>query len=639
MIGKTFLYIKDNKKLHRHSRRLTFADIIFAIFFIVSLLAKTCYFQFTSNLVLNPLLSQANLRMFLTTLFLLVIFSALVLCIFNKYRRGVFVASNLIFSFIIFADTLYFRYFSRAITIPVLFLVTLAGEAGESVVSILRAKDFLLFLDLPLWIIISRAIKSKWKFKRYIPKTAMVLLLVLMVGISAFYFSNRATSADSMAYNDDNYIISQEGLLYFHYYDMVRFVDENFLKDTELSVEEREKLTKFYEGRQKESDRFFGEGKGRNVIVVQMEAIQNFLINLEVGDKEVTPNLNRLVNDFVYFNNLFFQVAGGNTSDAEFLSNNSLYPVDNGSVYYRFPNNKFISLPSLLKKEGYYTSVYHAFEREYWNRDEFYKTILFDSYLSKDDFDNTEELGWGLSDKEFLRQTAEFLSQSEQPFYSFIITLSSHHPFSYFQEFDEIDAGELEGTLIGNYLEAAHYVDKAIGAFIQDLKSKGLYDNSIIVLYGDHGAIQRDELELISGLLQIEPNEPEWRKLQEVPLFIRWPGMQDAGVNSTVGGQIDILPTICNILGIKTPFAMGKDLFNTKREYAVFRNHDVVTKQFIYINAKETIYDWNGNELDLEEYIDEINLLLNELEVSDIILENDAFKNINNNSINEVQRK
>ncbi|HHV59350.1 MAG TPA: LTA synthase family protein [Clostridiaceae bacterium] len=442
-----------------------------------------------------------------------------------------------------------------------------------------------------------------------------------------------------MAYNDDNYIISQEGLLYFHYYDMVRFVDENFLKDTELSVEEREKLTKFYEGRQKESDRFFGEGKGRNVIVVQMEAIQNFLINLEVGDKEVTPNLNRLVNDFVYFNNLFFQVAGGNTSDAEFLSNNSLYPVDNGSVYYRFPNNKFISLPSLLKKEGYYTSVYHAFEREYWNRDEFYKTILFDSYLSKDDFDNTEELGWGLSDKEFLRQTAEFLSQSEQPFYSFIITLSSHHPFSYFQEFDEIDAGELEGTLIGNYLEAAHYVDKAIGAFIQDLKSKGLYDNSIIVLYGDHGAIQRDELELISGLLQIEPNEPEWRKLQEVPLFIRWPGMQDAGVNSTVGGQIDILPTICNILGIKTPFAMGKDLFNTKREYAVFRNHDVVTKQFIYINAKETIYDWNGNELDLEEYIDEINLLLNELEVSDIILENDAFKNINNNSINEVQRK
>jgi lipoteichoic acid synthase len=639
MIGKTFLYIKDNKKLHRHSRRLTFADIIFAIFFIVSLLAKTCYFQFTSNLVLNPLLSQANLRMFLTTLFLLVIFSALVLCIFNKYRRGVFVASNLIFSFIIFADTLYFRYFSRAITIPVLFLVTLAGEAGESVVSILRAKDFLLFLDLPLWIIISRAIKSKWKFKRYIPKTAMVLLLVLMVGISAFYFSNRATSADSMAYNDDNYIISQEGLLYFHYYDMVRFVDENFLKDTELSVEEREKLTKFYEGRQKESDRFFGEGKGRNVIVVQMEAIQNFLINLEVGDKEVTPNLNRLVNDFVYFNNLFFQVAGGNTSDAEFLSNNSLYPVDNGSVYYRFPNNKFISLPSLLKKEGYYTSVYHAFEREYWNRDEFYKTILFDSYLSKDDFDNTEELGWGLSDKEFLRQTAEFLSQSEQPFYSFIITLSSHHPFSYFQEFDEIDAGELEGTLIGNYLEAAHYVDKAIGAFIQDLKSKGLYDNSIIVLYGDHGAIQRDELELISGLLQIEPNEPEWRKLQEVPLFIRWPGMQDAGVNSTVGGQIDILPTICNILGIKTPFAMGKDLFNTKREYAVFRNHDVVTKQFIYINAKETIYDWNGNELDFEEYIDEINLLLNELEVSDIILENDAFKNINNNSINEVQRK
>lgn len=639
MIGKTFLYIKDNKKLHRHSRRLTFADIIFAIFFIVSLLAKTCYFQFTSNMVLNPLLSQANLRMFLTTLFLLVIFSALVLCIFNKYRRGVFVASNLIFSFIIFADTLYFRYFSRAITIPVLFLVTLAGEAGESVVSILRAKDFLLFLDLPLWIIISRAIKSKWKFKRYIPKTAMVLLLVLMVGISAFYFSNRATSADSMAYNDDNYIISQEGLLYFHYYDMVRFVDENFLKDTELSVEEREKLTKFYEGRQKESDRFFGEGKGRNVIVVQMEAIQNFLINLEVGDKEVTPNLNRLVNDFVYFNNLFFQVAGGNTSDAEFLSNNSLYPVDNGSVYYRFPNNKFISLPSLLKKEGYYTSVYHAFEREYWNRDEFYKTILFDSYLSKDDFDNTEELGWGLSNKEFLRQTAEFLSQSEQPFYSFIITLSSHHPFSYFQEFDEIDAGELEGTLIGNYLEAAHYVDKAIGAFIQDLKSKGLYDNSIIVLYGDHGAIQRDELELISGLLQIEPNEPEWRKLQEVPLFIRWPGMQDAGVNSTVGGQIDILPTICNILGIKTPFAMGKDLFNTKREYAVFRNHDVVTKQFIYINAKETIYDWNGNELDFEEYIDEINLLLNELEVSDIILENDAFKNINNNSINEVQRK
>ncbi len=606
-------------------------DMLFASFFIAILFAKNLYFQVTATLIAQPLLSNSNKLMFLSTLAVLVIYTFLIMSIFNKHRKSAIIVSNILFSAIIFADTLYFRYYCEAITIPVLFLVTLAGEVGDSVKSILKPYDFLLFIDIPIWIVCSRIMSNKRNgIKACISRKFFAFSLVIVIAFSTFYFSTTQISAGSLP-QDDNYILSKQGLLYFHYYDMKRFIDESFLHDTELTPEEIKVVTDFYNNRPSGGNKYTSVAAGKNLIIVQMEAMQNFLLNLEVNGQEVTPNFNKLVNEFVYFSNFFYQVAGGNTSDAEFMCNNSLYPADNGSVYYRFYDNTFISLPSLLKTKGYDSYVFHAFKRDYWNRDNFYESIKFDSYISKENFKNTDKLGWGLSDKEFFKQTLENIN-TQKPFYSFLITLSSHHPFNHFEEYGDFYVGEYEGTLVGNYLKAANYVDQTIGELILELKENGLFDNSIIVLYGDHGAVQKNEFDMVKELLNIEINEVEWKKLQRVPLFIRWPKIDEPRVNNTVGGQVDILPTVGNILGIRTPFAIGKDLFNTEEGYAVFRNYDIVTDEYIYINEEERVYDWNNNELERENYINEILKLQNQLNVSDTILENDIFKNIETDS-------
>jgi len=126
-------------------------------------------------------------------------------------------------------------------------------------------------------------------------------------------------------------------------------------------------------------------------------------------------------------------------------------------------------------------------------------------------------MGWSaLSDSSFFRQSFDKIDTTK-PFYSFYITLSSHHPFTYFEDYD-FDVGEFEGTYIGNYLKAANYLDKCIGEFIAELKKRGLYDNSLLVFYGDHAAVKKIEADGLMKLLDMEYSEPEWMKLQKVPL-------------------------------------------------------------------------------------------------------------------------
>ncbi len=162
--------------------------------------------------------------------------------------------------------------------------------------------------------------------------------------------------------------------------------------------------------------------------------MQDFVIDLQYNGQEITPNLNKLVHDksSLYYDNYHQLLGRGNTSDAEFVSNNSLHPSMEEPTYTKYEDNTFYGLPWLLRDNGYTAWVFHGYEKEFWNREKAYVNQGFQRFVSEEDYEFEEVLGFGIRDEDFYAQTIEYLKEldniDENPFYAFIISLSSHTP-------------------------------------------------------------------------------------------------------------------------------------------------------------------------------------------------------------------
>src|ERR1051326_9192139 len=176
----------------------------------------------------------------------------------------------------------------------------------------------------------------------------------------------------------------------------------------------------------------FGAARGKNLIVVQVESLQDFVVDFRVGDQYVMPHLRRWSDDSIRFTGVTDETSEGRTSDAEFATMTSLLPLDHGAVAFRYPGNHYVALPRLLKDRGYSTLSAVSFERGFWNRGVMHPSYGFERSLFEPDFQMTEQIGWGLNDRDFLQQMVPRLEQLKRPFAAWMITLSLHHPFEDF---------------------------------------------------------------------------------------------------------------------------------------------------------------------------------------------------------------
>ncbi len=159
----------------------------------------------------------------------------------------------------------------------------------------------------------------------------------------------------------------------------------------------------------------------------------------------------------------------------------------------------------------------HAYRSTYWNRAVFEKALGFEHQFYENAYSKEDHLGWGLSDKRFFAQSIEKIRNLPSPFYVFLTTLTTHVPFDdVTAEIDNFPLGDLEGKLIGNYLRSMHYVDSAIGEFLQNLSDHNLMSNTIIAIYGDHRArFEENDLKMV-GISNME-------ELRKIPLIIKLP--------------------------------------------------------------------------------------------------------------------
>ena len=533
------------------------------------------------------------------------------------------------FSVIMIANTLFYKFYDDIMTLPILLQMDNTGGLGSSVMNLIDFKVLFLVMNLPILMVANRRIKDSTKvtphfYKKYF--ISMIGAYLLTFGLS--YLSGLPMF--NVPYNREVMIktlgIYQYGL-YDIYLSLTTPIDYALAENNEFI-----EVSNYVKSNQiNPNSELFGVAKDQNIIVISLESLQEFAINLEVNGEEVTPFLNQFIQECYYFDNFYQQTSQGKTSDAEFITENSLYAADRGSAFYAKSQNQYESLASIFKGQGYYTAVFHANEKEFWNRETMYEALGFDHFFDESAFLVNEEnsFGWGLTDEAFFEQTLDYLKGLPQPFYAKLLTLTNHYPFEIPEQYQYISPGETNNEIVNHYITTVRYLDEALKSFITNLKESGLYDNTIIVMYGDHYGLSESYYEDLAILLQEEEiTLNRHLDLQRVPFIIHLPNQEEGEVVSTVSGQIDMKPTLLNLVGlpVNAYINFGQDLFAAdRRELIVLRDGSFIGSEYRY--ADSTCLRSDSGELVDQSFCESLEkVAVQDLYYSDLILNKDLLR-------------
>src|SRR5690625_950046 len=561
------------------------------------------------------------------------------IALFARGRRAgiwVIVIQSLM-SIFLYAQVVFFRANSDYITLPTLTQTNNFGSLGGSIASLVTWTDLFFALDIVILIALYVVSRKDWSLSRLQIRKP---LFVLMAGVIAFTVNLGLAEADRPQLLkrtfDRNYIVKYLGAYNFAVYDAVQNIktsSQRVLADSsDITVVENYTKNKFAEP----DPEMFGIAEDKNIIKIHLESFQTFLIDYELHGEEVTPFLNSLVHDqdedYTYFENFFHQTEQGKTADAELILDNSIYGTPQGAAFMTRSNNTYQSLPAIMHQEKDYTSaVFHGDDKSFWNRDEMYKKLGIDEYFDASYYDMSPDkvINYGLKDKPFFEESVPLLESMDEPFYAHLMTLTHHHPYLIDDEDTTIDPAETGDGSVDRYFQTARYLDEALEQFIQDLKDDGLYDDSVILIYGDHYGVSTNHNRAMEELLGEEITPFKNAQLQRVPLLIKVPGVEGKGTVDEYAGQMDVMPTLLHLVGVhgQDYIQFGTDLFSEDhKDFVPFRNGDFITPDYSMI--QETFYDTDtGEKLEPTEEMEKMrDTVRKELELSDKMLNGDLLR-------------
>ncbi|MEK4801169.1 MULTISPECIES: LTA synthase family protein [Oceanobacillus] len=576
-------------------------------------------------------------------LFLNPLSSGLILLGITLFSKGRKVGRRLIImqvllGLILYANIVFYRFNSDFITLATMMQTNNFGSLGGSIISLMQWHDLLYLIDIVVLIVLYNMVKGNWSETRIKVRKP---LTILAMGVLVFTINLGLAEADrpqllERAF-DRNYLVKYLGIYNFIAYDTIQSANtstQRVLADSDdITVVENYTKTKYAEP----NPAYFGVAEGKNIIKIHLESFQSFLIDFKLHGEEVTPFLNSLVHDesqnFTYFDNFFHQTEQGKTADAELIMDNSLYGLPQGSAFVMKGDNTYQSFPAIIgERQGYTSAVLHGDGKSFWNRDEIYKHFGIDEFYHEDYYDMSEDnvINYGLKDKPFFEESIKYLKEMKQPFYAHLMTLTNHHPFTINEEEATLAPAETNDKTVNNYFQTARYLDEALEQFFNDLKEAGLYDDSVIMIYGDHYGISDNHNKAMEEILGEEITPLKYSELHRVPFMIKIPGVKGQGTNHEYSGQIDVVPTMLHLLGIDAQdyILMGTDMFSEDhKDYVPFRKGNFVTKDFTYLDG--VYYDNKTKEVieePTEEMIKQKETVLHELDLSDKVMYGDLLR-------------
>ena len=668
--------IKDEKIISSYFKN----NRLFIVYIVVCVLNSTLLRIFTMPTMENYL----SFKSIIADLAVVTIIGSFSYLFKGKKRYIYLLVWAVIFTAICTINSAYYTFYTSFASVSMLSLTQYIGEVGDAVVeNVLQIKDLVYILPLIFFIYYYHRLAKKDKYKIYSKTTRMkkfkntiitgaVILFLFIISLSSLEISRFVKQWNR------EYIVMRFGIYMYQGNDIIASIQPKISAMFGYDDAKKE-FNEYYKDRTDEQDysnEYTNIFEGRNVIVIHAESMQDIALNRTFNGEEVTPNLNRLIDEGLFFTNFYSQVSVGTSSDTELTFNTSLMPTQNGTAFVSYFDRTYIATPSLMKEKGYYTFSMHANNADFWNRRAMHESLGYDKFYSKETYDVDKEnvIGLGLSDKEFFAQSVEKIkkiSEEHEKYYGLLITLTNHTPFSdtdKYGEFavtmkttitnedgttEEIEAPYLEGTKLGNYFKSVHYADAALGEFFQAMDEAGLLDNTVVILYGDHDArLPRSDYNLMNNYDPVtdsvkskddetyeEYDSFDYELDRKVPLLI-W--TKDGKVKGKVDytmGMYDVMPTIGNMLGFYNKYALGHDIFETKENnIVVFPNGNWITDK-MYYNSQKGEYKLLKDEIIDEDYISKNNEYAEKLlDVSNKAIVFDLFNPNSEEKVSEVNK-
>lgn len=610
-----------NETIERIIKELNkFLNSVWFIMFIGVVLTFKTFFFYDNTIAINEKLEMETIVGTLCFIIVAICF----LCVLpNRARVITGNILNLLISILLFSDNIYYTYSNSVLSVAQISNLQYGEEIISTLPMVLELKQIFYFLDILVLIILflARIIKIKKKPKR--TKKQLILSGISgIIGIAVFAIIGvqYVEKGSQKSYNKDFQI--REATIYgYHIYDIenaINIKNQTKYKNQADMMQDYNELKQEYEEKYGEINYDLqGILKDKNIIILQLESVQEFVLNKKINDTQITPNLNRFIAENIEIADMHMQ-SYSTTADSEHSTITSLYPMENGMSFSKYYTNTYDDIFKQFNKSGYFTSYMHGNYPYFWNRGNVYGRLGLNDFSLKEQFsDLSENINGDLSDELLYRQAVEKLQQFDEPFISYIVAASSHTPYTLEGLQDRskvtIDVGKYKDTYFGNYLEAVNYADYAFGIFIEELKQAGLYEDTAILVFGDHNGLNMYNEELIDFLSYLDEDITDVDlKLNytRVACGFKVPGIQDIVIEKPVN-KLDIKPTLCYLCGIEDGISLGTNMFASK-DFVSLNNERIIAQDYYY---DEMWYDRKtGESLNMENISEETRLLLEQYE-------------------------
>ena len=609
-------------------------NVLFSVFIITSLIngCLVRFFTVKNYNALSPVLAD---------LAFILIIGAFAYFFKPKNRFKYFITWSVILTLVCLINSIYYTNYVSFTSFSLLATSLQLGGVTGALKTIMELKDFCyIWAPLSLIFVHRKLLKqnyySKIKIKNK-PKVSVLKALVAAVIVLGFFVSGLTGTDISRLYKQwtREYVVMKFGIYVYQGNDLIASLKPQISPLFGYDQAAKEFRDYYKENKiEDKTNEYTDIFKGKNVIAIHAESIQNYLLDTEINGKAIAPNLKKLADEGMYFSNFYSQESVGTSSDTEFTYSTSLLPASSGTVFVSYWDREYPSIQKLLKEENYYVFSMHANKGNMWNREVMHKQLGYNRFYNYDnDYKLDENIGLGLSDKSFFKQSVQKIkniANKNEKFYGLLIMLTNHTPFEGVEDQTDLDltyhytkkddiTGEettvtnnyLKDTTLGKYFTTAHYADEAIGEFVEELDKEGLLEDTVLVIYGDHDAkIKRSEYDYYYNYdpqtdSKRDKNDPEYKEFtkydyelnRKVP-FIIWTKDEDLRkkINkeiTTVTGMYDVLPTLGNMLGIYDEYALGHDIFSEEDHYVVFPNGNWITDKMYYDsqNGQAIVFD------------------------------------------------
>ena len=634
----------------KQTKKITFKDKIKRIYEIVKVfIKKYCYiFLLALPFILIDIFTRYKVEFYgllkpVPNIFTLLWISLILcICLFSKKKIG----KIIYILFFILSLALYLVnniYYSMTGVFFDFSMVLLASEGSEYLLDAIKNCDLSVYLFLiPIFITFVLAIKvyPKEEHKSYKGIIVTIFIFILLHSVTPVFLgkANEELTWSTWrnprniynSFNDNNKAIKVSGLYEY----TVRNFYITFLKSDEGANQKDLDFLKEEYSKEKEvnKNKYTGKYKDNNLIIVQLEGLDSWLIN-----KNDTPTLYNMMKNSINFTNHYsYYNGGGSTFNSEFAVNTGfITPLSYTQNAYTFNKNSFpYSLAHLFKEQGYTVNAFHMNTKEYYSRGTNYKNWGYDNYYGLVDQNTYKDNSYYLDRELLLNEEFKEKMFGSEKFVDYIITYTNHMPFSpekgNCKMLLDLDSKENENVSYDLTEEdcarrQAKETDYMMELLVKELKERELFDKTTIVVLTDHYLYTLSDKTILDKYKNTSNN-----LINHTPFFI-YTNNKDKKTIKTVTSQLNVLPTVLNLFGIdyNPNYYIGQDALSNNYQKLVFFSDYSWYDGNVYVDGGVVTNNKYINQNALEEKNYNVNYLIKK---NDLTLKYNYFKDMEKSS-------